>query len=127
MPALSTEDYVNQPIDIAQVEYWLGEWRYWMNSRSTIKGGARGSGMWGFAKRAVNEDYDFVVQDQQNAAASIAIDAKIDSLPAHESAALYRAYDLCSVWTFKRLDYQTTVADAKEHLGALMRKDGWPC
>ena len=115
------------PIDIAQVEYWLEEWRYMMDSAREVEGYPGNSSVWQFAKRAVNEDYSGILQDQSNSAAAAAIDAKIDSLLPHQSAAIYRAYDQAHVWTWKRLDYLTVLAEAKQRIGEMMRADGWPC
>lgn len=113
--------------DLSMVDYWLDEWRAWMSSRAGTRGfsgrtpGLRGGDGTGYG------DWGALTYDQADRAAAIAIDAKIESLPLHQQQAVYRAYGQASAFRFPRLDYQTTLDDAKRQLGEWMRRDGWPC
>lgn len=116
-----------RPVDIGLIEYWLGEWAYWMREGTDVGDVVVNDAPWRNARRAVNEDYEGVVEDQRLATIVDALDACIDSLPLHERAAVWRAYGFLAVFSFPRLVFEVTLAEAKQALGAAMRERGFPC
>ncbi len=124
---MMTERPTRNPIDMSMVDYWLDEWRAWMSTREGVRGyGGHTPGMQG-SRGLASEDWESITYDQADRAAAVAINAKIESLVLHEQQAIYRAYGQASAFRFPRLDYQITLASAKQHLGEWMRRDGWPC
>lgn len=115
------------PIDIGLVEHWLDEWRYSMDAHRPAQEMVVNDAPWRDARRAVNEDYEGAVEDQRTAHIVEALDACIDSLELHHRAAVWRAYGQLSVFPFARMDFLTTLAEAKRLLGVMMRGRGFPC
>jgi len=118
---------MTRAIDIGLVEHWLGEWAYAMRRNDMVEGVVCNDAPWRNARRAVNEDYDGVVEDQRMATIVEAIDPCIDSLHPHEKWAIWRAYDQITMFPFPRLDYAMTLLVAKTHVGEAMRAKGFAC
>lgn len=118
---------MTREIDIGLVEYWLSEWAYSMSKNDQVEGVVCNDAPWRNARRAVNEDYDGVVEDQRMATIVEAIDPCIESLHPHEKWAIWRAYDQITMFPFPRLDYPSTLLAAKLHIGEAMRAKGFAC
>lgn len=118
---------VEKPIDLGLVEYWLDEWRYSMQAHRPVDDMVVNDRPWQDASRAVNEDYEGAVEDQRMAGIVDALDACIDSLEVHHRAAIWRAYEQIAAFMFKRLNFEATLAEAKQELGVMMRRKGYPC
>lgn len=114
-------------IDIGLVEHWLDEWAHAMGAHHPVEGYVCNDSPWQDARRAVNEDYDGMVEERRMAGIVDALDACIDSLPLHRRAAIWRAYGQLAVFSFPRLDFQAVLAEAKLALGGKMRERGYPC
>lgn len=119
---------VERPIDIALVEYWLGEWAYSMRAYREVDGIVSNDALWRNARRFVNEDYEDAIEDARLLGIVDAMDASIDSLRPHERWAIWHKYGIVTVaWPFARLEYATTLADAKMAIGMMMRGRGYAC
>lgn len=118
---------MERAIDIALIEYWLSEWAYSMSRNDEVDGVVCNDAPWRNARRAVNEDYEGVVEDARMAGIVQALDPCIESLHPHEKWAIWRAYDQITMFPFPRLDYAATLLAAKVHVGEAMRRKGFAC
>lgn len=117
------------PIDIARVEYYLGEWAYWMGGTGG-GGGARGfeGASAGFVNTRTSSSFEDMTREMDQRICKV-IDTIIeDDMVLHERVAIHVEYGLAgaAVWRFARLDMAKVLADAKQHLGEAMVRKGVP-
>lgn len=117
------------PIDIARVEYYLGEWAYFMGGTNG-SGGARGyeGNSSGFVNTRDSSSFEDMTREMDRRICKV-IDTIIEEdMPLHEKVAIHVEYGMAgaSVWTFKRLDMVQVLAEAKQHLGEAMVRKGVP-
>jgi hypothetical protein len=118
---------IDADIDLRLLDHWLDEWAYSMRAHREVEGVVVNDSPWRNAMRAVNEDYDFAVEDARMAGIVEAMDACIDSLLPHQRWAVYFAYEQITIFPFPRLDHAIVLAQAKVELGLSMRARGYPC
>ena len=116
------------PIDIARVEYYLGEWAYWMGGTGG-GGGPRGvGGSAGFVNTRASSSFEDMTREMDQRICRV-IDTIIDKdMVLHERVAIHVEYGLAGagVWKFARLDMVAVLAQAKQHLGEAMVRKGVP-
>lgn len=117
------------PIDIARVEYYLGEWAYFMGGTGG-GGGARGyeGNSSGFINTRDSSSFEDMTREMDRRICKV-IDTIIENdMVLHERVAIHVEYGMAgaSVWKFARLDMVQVLADAKQHLGEAMVRKGVP-
>ena len=103
--------------DYQRVAYHLAIWKIWMANGKTL-----GYPDEGHAVNGASLNFDDLC-DRADLRSAETMDAIIDSLEAHQSAAVYH-FNLCAVYRFVRIKAEDAYADALQAMVPMLRRRG---